>query len=236
MGRPPGRKNLPKQANGAATTSPKAARKQAAPAAPSAMPAEKKANQPTPEERAGWLAELTTLETAKQRIAGDTSALAQRVKAKGGVKAWKSLKAVHSYKKLDRDEAIALLEDLVVAAAQVDIRISWMGNQATFADIMEQPAAQSAPIASIGAESLAVARAHSDGYNSGKRGAVPSDNPHAHKPGSAEYVAWHNGRDDGDSDRQKTKPAEASRLKDALAADATLPGEQASSPSADPLF
>lgn len=239
MGRPAGLKNgvkaAAKKAENGATPNPtprSAPRKQAA---ASAAP-EKRANQPTPAERAEWLAELTQLETQKQRIAGDHSALAQRVKAKGGVKAWKSLKAVHGYKKLDKEEAIALLEDLVIAAAQQDIRIAWMGNQATFADIMDQPEAQPPSPTSLGAESLAVARAHSDGYNSGKNGAVPSDNPFRNAPGSADYVSWHNGRDDGERDRQAKKPAETQRLKDSLAADATLPDETPPAPAEAPIF
>ena len=236
MGRPPGRKNAPKQqTNGATVTPLRPASSEKAAAAAAPKPPEKKSNQPTPAERAEWLAELTRLETAKQRISGETSALATRVKEKGGVKAWKSLKVVHGYKKLDQAEAVALLEDLVVAAAQQDIRISWMGSQATFADIMEQPEAQPPAKNTTGSRDLAAAKAEMDGYNSGKHGAVPSDNPFRHAPGSAEYVSWHNGRDSGEADRQGKKPAETKRLKDSIAADSTLPDETA--PTAEePIF
>lgn len=235
MGRPPGSKNgqksARKQGNGAGATPRAETRKQSAVAA---APPPKSNSGPTPDERAGWLGEFTRLDTEKQRISGDISALATRVKAKGGVKAWKSLKWVHASSH-NKDEAREFLEDLVVAAAQQDIRISWMGNQATFADIMDQPEAKSPPVDSVGAESLAVARAHSDGFNSGRNGAVPSDNPFRNAPGSAEYVSWHNGRDDGQQAREQTKPAEAKRLKDAIAADATLPNE--SPPAAEePIF
>lgn len=58
--------------------------------------------------------------------------------------------------------------------------------------------------ASTAAQSrIAVARAHGDGYNSGKHGGSADNNPHA--AGTEEYVAWGNGCIDGEADRAIAK-------------------------------
>lgn len=180
-------------------------------------------NRPTAEQNAGWLSELTKLKTASRAIAGDISALASRVKAAAGPIHWKSIQKVHDLKKLDRDEALGTLESLIEIAAQNDIRVTWMGNQAAFADVMEQN--QPAPQNTQGSRDLAEARAESDGINSGRNGAVPPDYPFKHQPGSVEYVAWHNGRDEGQKQREGKRPAEAARVAEAATADDTLPDD-----------
>jgi uncharacterized protein (UPF0335 family) len=181
----------------------------------------KKPNQPQPHETTEFLARLTRLKTEAQRVAGEISALGSAVKARGGATYWKTIKRVHDLKKLDPDEARAEVEALVQVAAQVDIRISWMGNQATFADIMEQNQAPAKNTA--GSRDLAAARAHSDGYNSGKQGSLPQDNPHS--PGTEEYVSWHDGRDEAERDLKTKNPTAAARIAASKTADATLPGE-----------
>ncbi len=213
-----GRKSRQKAPNGITETRTAPRKRAAADTAPS-----RERNQPSPEETAQFLSELTTLKTAARSIAGDISALGGRVKGRGGPAYWRSIKRQHDRAKMDPAEARADLEADVMVAAQMGIRISWMGDQATFADIMEQTP-EPAP-ASFGAQSLAVARAHSDGFNSGRNGAVPHDNPFAHKPGSPEYVAWHNGRDEGALAKDGKNPVSAERIKQAETADATLPSD-----------
>lgn len=235
MGRPPGRKNnQPAQGrkgrseNGAAPTK-EAPIKQAA---ATTAETEARRNQPSSDETAGFLSELTKLKTAARSIAGDISALGNRVKSRGGPAYWRAIKAVHDLKKQDAAEARAGLEALVQVAAQQDIRISWMGDQATFADIMDQN--EPPPDTGLGAKGLKLARATSDGFNSGRNGAVPSDNPFSHAPGSEEYVAWHDGRDSGQRAQEGKNPVAAERIKEAEKADATLPDDP--QPSAESVF
>lgn len=191
--------------------------------------ASKRPNQPPPEQQAEWLSRYTQLKTAARSIAGQISALGNEVKNAAGPTYLKNLKRIHDLLKLDPDEAKAELENLMIQAAQQDIRIAWIGDQATFADVMEQ--AQPAAAQSAGARGLAAARAHSDGFNSGKNGAVPHDNPH--RPGTEEYISWHDGRDEGELARQAKKPTEAARVAAAAQADAGLP-DDASGPR--PIF
>ncbi len=179
-------------------------------------------NGPTPEERQQTLAELTRLKTEAQRIAGLISTLCNGFKAKGGDV--KALKFLHGLTKLDPREAQAHLETMVRYATDIDIKISWQEDgQGALSDVLEGGGIPASP--TDAKMDLARARAHADGYNSGKAGAVPSDNPFSHRPGSEEFVAWHDGRDEGQSDRERGNPARAARVTSAAAADASMPGD-----------
>lgn len=239
MGRPPGSKNAAAkkpaakksagkkaaQGNPAPETeapeAPEAPQMQAA--KPAAPPPAKK-NGPSSAQTREWLSEYTRLKTQARSIAGDISALGSKVKAAAGQTHWKNLKKRHDLMKMDKSEALAELENLVTQMAEEGVRISWMGNQATMADVLDQQ--QAPPKNTEGTRDLDEARAHSDGYNSGYNGSIPSDNPFRHIPGSGQYVAWHNGRDEGQMDREKRKPGEATRVKEAMTADATLPSDK----------
>lgn len=180
-------------------------------------------NQPQPHETAARLARLTVLKTESRRIAGEISGLAADAKAAGGPHYWNAIKRVHDLQKLDPAEAQSELETLVLIAAQSEIRIGWLGSQATMTDILEMD--QNKPPAKNlqGTRDLAAARANADGFNSGKNGALPHDNPH--NPGSEEFVSWHEGRDEGARSRELKNPSAAARVREATTADATLPGE-----------
>lgn len=233
MGRPPGSKNAgakkaaaktPSAKKGAQAgngTTPPPEAPQMQPAAP--PPAARK-NGPSPQQNQDWLARLTRLKTESRRVAGEISALGTEVKGAGGALHWKNLKKVHDLQKMDPSEAVAELEGLIQIAAQNEIRVTWAGNQATLADVLDQN--QPPPKNTQGSRDLDEARAHSDGYNSGKNGSVPSDNPFQHAPGSLQYVAWHNGRDEGQKDREKNRPGEAARVAEAATADDTLPSDK----------
>ena len=210
-----------KAANGAAPRGRGRPRKQAVTIVPPRT--EDRRNSPQPHETAGRLAELTRLKTESRRIAGAISALGKEAKAAGGRAYWTAIKRTHDLLKLDPDEARAGLEMLVQVAAQSEIRISWVGDQAALTDILEQN--QPPPKNTKGSRDLAAARAEADGFNSGKNGALPHDNPF--NPGSEQYVAWHDGRDAGQQAREAKNPGQAARVHDALAADASLPGEGA---------
>lgn len=167
------------------------------------------------------MARLTRLKTESRRVAGEISALGNEAKAAGGANYWKGIKAVHDLNKLDKAEAIEFLGGLVEIAAQNEIRITWMGSQASFTDVMD---ANTAPAKNTtGSRDLATAKAEAAGFKAGKNGQPPHDNPHS--PGTEEYVNWHDGRDEGQRVRDAKKPGEAERVSDAATADATLPDE-----------
>lgn len=176
-------------------------------------------NGPSADRVAEYLARYTTLKTEAQRVAQAISTELTNFEKEGGDK--KALKALHDSLKLDPDEARRRLETLVRYHGGQDIRVSWQDDgQSTLDDVLADPAPTTA-----GRHDLAKARAHADGYNSGKAGAIPSDNPFRHQPGSEEYVSWHDGRDEGQRDREARKPEAAARQKRAKRADASLPSD-----------
>jgi uncharacterized protein (UPF0335 family) len=184
--------------------------------------APKPTNKPNAAQNAEWLAEYTRLKTEARSVSGSIAALGARVKSGGGD--WKNLKKVHDLKKLDPDEARAELDGLVALAAQNDIRVTWMGDQAALTDVLEQN--QPPPKNSIGSRDLAIARAGADGFNSGRHGGMPHDNPYP--PGSEEYVEWHDKRDEAAAAMAAKNPGRAARVAAAKDADASLPSDEAS--------
>lgn len=168
------------------------------------------------------LAEFTRLTTEGQRVNQHKSTLLTNFKKEGGDP--RALKLLHGSLKLDPAEAVAQLERLVEYHQGAGIQLRWLETgQATIVDELGPEARKPAALRGSGDAQLAGARAHADGYNSGLHGAAPSDNPFSHQPGSEEYVEWHNGRDDGQRDRDGAKPQQAARRDAAVTADATLP-------------
>lgn len=220
-GRPPGSKNK-------ASAMPPAVPETVSSAAAGAP--DKKHNGPTSEMQAQWLARLTELKGQAARVSGNTAALKTEMKAAGGN--WKVLNLTYQLVNMDPEDATALVEGVVASAIQNEIAISWVGGQATMLDIIKA----NEPVApqSTSKKQLAVARANMDGYNSGRLGAPPSDNKFP--PGSEEYVAWHDGRDDGQRDREGRKPTEAARFEASKAADDSLPDDDADATEDDDVF
>lgn len=174
---------------------------------------------PSQSRRSEVLAEYTTLTTQGQRINQAKATLLTAFQKEGGDT--KALKSLHASLKLDPAEAAAKLSTLVQYHAGANIKVKFGDDgQGTVLDDLgpEQPTPPSA-----GDELLAVARAHSDGYNCGRSGATPSDNPFQHQIGSEKYVAWHNGRDDGQADRLKRRPELEARVAASVMADAAMP-------------
>jgi ribosome modulation factor len=182
-------------------------------------------NGPSPERIAEVLAEFTQLTTAGQRINQQKSTLLTTFQKQGGKP--KLLKALHASLKLDKAEAVAEIGEYVRYHATQDIRVSWLANgQGALDDVLGDEHAAPAKNTK-GQRDLAAARAHSDGYNSGLRGAKPSDNPFAHAPGSEEYVQWHDGRDEGQRDYLNKNGGLADRIAAAATADASMPAAPA---------
>lgn len=190
------------------------------------------ANGPTNERIAEVLADYTSLDTAGARIRQQVKTLLDGFEKEGGDKA--ELKALHKSMKLDPREAQAKLERRLRYHAGQGIVVSWMENgQGTVVGLLG-PEAKAPDKGSKASKQLAAARAHSDGYNSGLRGGVPSDNPFNANPGSEEYVQWHDGRDDGQRDREARNPGLRDRIAAAAVADASLPA--AAETAESPLF
>lgn len=174
---------------------------------------------PSQSRRSEVLAEYTRLTTEGQRVNQAKSTLLTAFTKEGGDT--KALKSLHASLKLDPAEAAAKLTTLVQYHAGVNIKVKFGDDgQGSVLDDLgpEQPTPPS-----DGDKLLSVARAHSDGYNCGRSGATPSDNPFQHQIGSEEYVNWHNGRDEGQADRLKRRPALEARVAASATADAAMP-------------
>lgn len=178
-------------------------------------------NGPSQEDRSFVLAEMLRLENARQKVNQEQGTLLSNFEKKGGNK--KAIKQVFGLMKLDKRQAQVDFEALILYAAGIEISVPWRTDPQDVADD-EQPAPKT-----DGDRDLSAARAHTDGYNSGLRGSVPSDNPFSASPGSIEYVSWHDGRDEGQRDRDKRKPEDAARAAAAGEADTSLP-ERSSQP------
>ena len=180
-------------------------------------------NGPTPEQEAETLAALIRLDTEAARISQEKGTVLARFEKIGGDK--KAIKAVKSLLMLDKREAVAYLDKLLGCATRAGIAVTWQPDgQAALTDVLA-PDAPTPPKNTKGTRDLAAARAEMDGFDSGKAGAAPRDNPFAHKPGSEEYVSWHDGRDSGQKARE-AKSGLSDRIAEAQAADATLPAEK----------
>lgn len=207
-------------------------RKDQTPAPETAAAQAQPVNGPTNERIAEVLADYTSLDTAGARIRQQVKTLLDGFEKEGGDKA--ELKALHKSMKLDPREAQAKLERRLRYHAGQGIVVSWLENgQGTVVGLLG-PEAQAPDKNSKASKQLSAARAHADGYNSGKRGAVPADNPFSASPGSEEYVQWHDGRDDGQRDREAGNPALRDRIAAATVADASLPA--AAETAESPLF
>lgn len=185
-------------------------------------------NGPTPDQRAETLASLIRLDTEKARISQEIATVLNRFEKWGGKK--RQIKETKRLLMLDKREAAAEVETLLRYLRDTEIQISWEpSGQSSLVDALASPAQPQKK--TEGDRDLSVARAHSDGFNSGRAGGVPSDNPYRHAPGSEEYVAWHDGRDEGQQAREAK-----SGLKDRLAEEGTPPAEQAASSDTPPPF
>jgi len=178
---------------------------------------ERPTNGPTPDQQAETLAELIRLDTERAKLGQATATVLNRFEKWGGNK--KQIKAVKALLMLDPREAQVNIETLLHYSANAGIEVRWQADgQSTLVDSLEPAKPQKT---TTGTRDLAAAKAHSDGFNSGKAGAVPHDNPFT--PGSEQYVSWHDGRDDGQRAREGKTPGLSDRIAEARTADASLP-------------
>lgn len=183
---------------------------------------ERPTNGPTPDQQAETLAELIRLDTETAKLNQAKATVLNRFEKWGGNK--KQIKATKTLLLLDAREAQVNIETLLHYASNAGIEVRWQADgQSTLADSLgpEQPAPAKN---TTGTRDLAAARAESDGYNSGKSGGVPHDNPF--HPGSEEYVAWHDGRDSGARDLA-AKSGLTDRIAESRTADASMPATEA---------
>lgn len=142
------------------------------------------------------LAEYTEVNTEIGRLSQRQSAMLARYE-KQGVNI-KSIKNTHRASKLDKRVATAQAQSdvryLVITGILSPANDDWV-RKVTQSDMFARGVAPPGAVS----PQLARARAHSDGYNSGRHGAAADTNPH--KPGSAEHVAWLEGLKDGQEDR-----------------------------------
>lgn len=150
-------------------------------------------------------AEYEDLMGKRARLDALIGAMFNRYEKEEGVKRG-AVKKAYRRRNMDADEVRAEIEDELFYSRVLG-QIEWdKGGQGSFAAAIASPA----PKISADAQArLARARAHADGYNSGKRGAKVSDTPSQFTPGSEEFVAWRDGWQDGAADREAKKPSDA---------------------------
>lgn len=144
------------------------------------------------------LAEYTEVSTEISRLAQRQAAMFRRYEGQGvNVK---SIKHAHRASKLDKAAARAQTQSdmryLVIAGVLHPADDEWamQVSQSSLFSADED-------VETVGTSSphLARARAHSDGYNSGRHGGEAISNPF--QPGQETYVAWEEGRKEGQDDK-----------------------------------
>lgn len=163
-----------------------------------------------PDAIASCMAEYEDFMGKRARIDAQIGAMFNRFEKEEGVKR-AAIKKAYRRRNMDESEVRAELED-ELHYSRVLGQIEWdKGGQGSFVQAMG--AAPAPKLSSDAQGQLAKARAHADGYNSGKRGAKVSDVPGQYKPGSETYVAWRDGWQDGSADREAKQPGAAKVVK-----------------------
>jgi hypothetical protein len=143
------------------------------------------------------LAEYTQVDTEMKRLAQRQAALLKRYENQGvNVR---SIKTAHRAGKLDgaaaRAQAQSDMRYLIITGILKPADDDWVQTVSQSSLFEGSDASQ----VGVVAPGLANARAHADGYNSGKSGGLPGDNHFT--PGTSEYVQWEAGRKEGAADR-----------------------------------
>lgn len=150
----------------------------------------------TAEDTAECFLELTELKASIARLGQKTAVTIARYENMGV-----DVEAVRECMKLEKKEDAPDWIKRILSAAAV-LRIipvaQESGGQMTLMPGLKVAAADQKT-----QDRLAIARAHTDGYNTGRHGGSADDNKH--KPGTEVYVAWGNGCLDGQADRAARK-------------------------------
>ena len=152
---------------------------------------------PTPQEKRAALDQYSEIKRSIASLSRQARTVLKDHEAQGGD--GKMIMAMWKLESLTSGEAEAHVARYFEYARDIGIRVHFeTSGQGALTDMLASPGA-AAP--SLDAEAaLQAARAYSDGYNSGRNGAAPSDNPH--HPGTEPYIKWHNGRDDGQREKE----------------------------------
>jgi hypothetical protein len=157
------------------------------------------------------LAEYSDIDTQMKRLAQKQAAMFSRYEGQGVNR--KSIKNTIKMSRQDRAAAAAQaktdLRYYMIAGILKPADDEWVQSvsQSSIFEDTEDPHEIGKP-----SPDLARARAHADGYNSGRHGGEAINNPfHA---GSQEFVAWEKGRTDGAADR-KLRGTTSAKVKDA---------------------
>lgn len=166
----------------------------------------KMTNGPTETEIKQWLIRATDLQKDEKEAKSAMGSVRQAqgilkkdIKKAGGD--YDDFKFLFASTQMTQDDAEARLNRIVGYHQAINIRVSFdKSGQGTLDDVVTE-----APKNTTGTRDLDEARAESDGFNSGRQGAAPDDNPfHA---GSRQYVGWEKGRSDGAKDQSRKIPA-----------------------------
>lgn len=152
----------------------------------------------TAEDTAECFLELTELKASMARIGQKTAVTIARYENMGV-----DVDAVRECMKLEKKDDAPEWIKRVLAAAAV-LRIIPVAEEDD-GQMTLMPGLKVAAADQETQDRLAIARAHGDGYNTGRRGGSADDNPH--KAGTEVYVAWGNGCLDGQADRAARKPS-----------------------------
>lgn len=145
------------------------------------------------------LAEYTEVDTQIKRLSQKQAAMFKRYENQGvNVR---SIKNSHRASRQDKAAAAAQAQSdvryLIITGVLNPANDDW-AKHVSQTDMFSQEASATSPIGTVSPQ-LARARAHSDGYNTGRHGGDGQTNPHT--AGSAEHVAWLGGLKDGQADR-----------------------------------
>lgn len=172
-------------------------------------PIDPASNGPTQADYDDALGEFTEIRTAMQRLASKASKVMNRYEAKGGDP--DDIRFGHKLGKLSKSEAAAKLAGMVRIGVWSGIQIAYEADgQASFSTTFDAPAAGTAGMTVLGSR-VSMARAYSDGWNTGKAGGALADNNYSAFPGSEEFGKWADGFGDGMEDRPDPIAKEAKK-------------------------
>jgi hypothetical protein len=157
-----------------------------------------------PDDLAECLTGLAELEVAQMRLKAKLSAHWRKYENLGVDK--KEALSVHAMSKMTKEERDAkrrIRDRYEHFAFDFDKKT----GQGSFAAAMESRPERSPTSLSMPERRLSVARAHTDGYNTGKAGGDATNCPH--NPGTEEYVAWHDSWGDAQDDWHADDNSEA---------------------------
>jgi ribosome modulation factor len=159
------------------------------------------------------LAEYTTTDTQIKRLAQQQAAMLKRYEGQGVSP--RSIKKMHRAAKLDKAVARAEAQEdaryYIICGILSPATDEW-ARQVSQSTLFDAEDSEFEPLGTVSPD-LARARAHTDGYNSGRHGGEAINNPFL--AGSQEHVAWLEGLKEGQADHALRGKGAAPRNADA---------------------